>query len=80
MSQMLPYEEIKFEKDICLKERINTPDVSDIGCSVEVDMKYPDDIKEKTKTFLFCPESKITPTEKYKVYMKRNKTRYLHTK
>ena len=31
MSQMLPYDEIKFEKVICLEEILNTPDVNEIG-------------------------------------------------
>ena len=48
MSEMLPYDEIKFEKDICLGEILNTPDDSKIGYFLEVDLKYSDDIKEKT--------------------------------
>ena len=31
MSELLSYDEIKFEKDICLEEILNTPDVSEIG-------------------------------------------------
>ena len=31
MSQMLPYDEINFEKDICLGEILNTPDDNEIG-------------------------------------------------
>ena len=31
MSQLLPYDEIKFEKDICLGELINTPDDNENG-------------------------------------------------
>ena len=31
MSQMLPYNEIKFENYICLEEILNTPDDSEIG-------------------------------------------------
>ena len=31
MSQMLPYDEIKFEKDFCSEEILNTPDDSEIG-------------------------------------------------
>ena len=31
MSQMLPYDEIKFEKDICLEEILNTPGDNEIG-------------------------------------------------
>ena len=63
MSQMLPYDEIEMwhgHSDLYmnwLEEILNTPDGSDIGYFVEVDLKYPDNIKEKTKNFPFCPEN-----------------------
>ena len=41
-----------------LVEILNTPDDSDIGYFLEVDSRYPDNIKEKTKNFPFCPENK----------------------
>ena len=69
MSQMLPYDEIKLEKDICLEEILNTLDDSEIGYFLEVDLKYPDDIKEKTKYFPFCPENKNIDPNKYNDYM-----------
>ena len=64
MSQMLPYDEIemwhghpdKYWK--WLDEILNTPDDSEIGYFLEVDLKYFDDIKEKTRYFPFCPENK----------------------
>ena len=31
MSQMLPYDEINFEKVICVEELLNTPDDKEIG-------------------------------------------------
>ena len=49
MSQFLPYDEIKLEKDICLEQNLNTPDDNDIGYFLEVNLKYSDDIKQKTK-------------------------------
>ena len=64
MSQMLPYDEIEMwhgHPDLYmnwLEEILNTPDDSDIGYFVEVDLKYPDNIKERTKYFPFCPENK----------------------
>ena len=67
MSQMLPYDEIQIwhgHPDLhmnWLEEILNTPDDSDIGYFVEFDLKYPDNIKEKTKNFPFCPENKIFP-------------------
>ena len=50
ISQVLPYDEIKMlhgYSDLymnCLQEILNTPDDSDIGYFVEVDLKYPDNI------------------------------------
>ena len=54
-----------------LEEILNTPDVSDSGYFVEVDLRYPDKIKEKTKNFPFCPENKVIPTDKDNGYMKK---------
>ena len=31
MSQMLPYDDFKYEKVFCLEETLNTPDDNDIG-------------------------------------------------
>ena len=70
MSQFLPYDEIKFEKDICLEEILNTPDDNEIGYFLEVNLKYSDDIKQKTKHFPFCPEIKKIDPNKYNEYMK----------
>ena len=70
MSQFLPYDEIKFEKDICLEKILNTPDDNDIGYFLEVDLIYPNNIKEKTKYFPFCPENKKINPNKYNEYMK----------
>ena len=57
-----------------LEEILNTPDDSGIGSFVAVDLRYPDDIKEKTGNFPFCPENKVIPKDKYNDYMKKNKT------
>ena len=35
---------------------------------LEVDLKYPDKIKEKTKHFPFCPENKKINPDKYNDY------------
>ena len=58
MSEPLPYDEIKFDKDVKLEDILNTPDDNDIGYFVEVDLKYPDNIKERTKNFPFAPVNK----------------------
>ena len=79
MSQMLPYDEIELwhgDPDKYwnwLDEILNTPGDADIGCFVEVDIKYPDDIKEKTKIFPFCPENRKINPNKDDDYMNNKK-------
>ena len=75
MSQMLPYEEIEMwhcHPDLYmnkLEEILNTPDDSDVGYFVEIDLKYPDIIRERTKNFPFCPENEKVDPDKYGEYM-----------
>ena len=79
MSQMLPYDEIEMWHGHTgkywnwLEEILNTPYDSDIGYILEVDLKYPDNTKEKTKNFPFCPENKKNDPDKYKDYTKKIK-------
>ena len=73
MSQPLPYDEIKFDRSVILEEILNTPDDSDIGYFVEVDLKYPDKIKEKTKNFPFAPVNKKNNPDSFSDYMKEIK-------
>ena len=79
MIQPLPYDEIEMwhgHPDVYmnkLDEVLNTPDDSDIGYFVEVDLKYPDNIKEKTKNFPIAPENKIIHKDEYNTYMKKLK-------
>ena len=47
-----------------LEKTLNTPDDSDIGYFIDVDLIYPDEIKEKSDNFPFCPENKISPKDK----------------
>ena len=71
MSQWLPYDNIKFEtENVCLGEIINTPDDSDIGCFLEVDLEYPHNIRQKTKNFPFAPENKSISKDDFGPYMK----------
>ena len=53
MSQPAPYDEIKLDKKIILEDISKTPDDCDIGYFVELDLKYPAEIKEKTKKIPF---------------------------
>ena len=87
MIQPLPYDEIEIwhvHPDLYmnwLEEILNTPDDSDIGYFVEVDLRYPDNIQEKTKIFPFCPENKIIDKDKYNEYMKEIKPKnYIKSK
>ena len=76
-SQTLTYDEIEMwhgHPDFYtnwLEEISNIPDDSDTGDFNEVDLKYPDNVKEKTKNFPLCPENKIINKVKYKDYMKK---------
>ena len=53
MKQPLPYDEINFEKNVNLEDILNTPVDSYIGYFIEVDLRYPDNIKEN-KTSSIC--------------------------
>ena len=55
MSEYLLCDEIKFDRDVKLKEILTTPDDSGNGFFIEVDLKYRDNVKEKTKHFPFAP-------------------------
>ena len=73
MSESLPYDEIKFDNNIKLEDILNTPDDSDIGYFIEVDLTYPNNIKEKTKNFPFTPMNKKINPDNFNDYMKEIK-------
>ena len=54
MSETLPYDEIRSDNKVRLECILDTPDDIDIGFFIEVDLKCPDNIKEKTKHFPFA--------------------------
>ena len=56
-----------------LEEKLKTPDDSDFGYFLEVDLKNPHERKEKTKNFPFAPENKVIPKDKYNDYKKNIK-------
>ena len=70
MSQPLLYHENKFDKNVELEEILSTPDDSDFGYFVEVDLKNPVNIKYKTKSFPFAPENKKNNPDDFSDYMK----------
>ena len=51
MCQPLPFDEIKFDKNVTLEDILNTKDDSDIGYFIGVDLSYPDNTKREQKTF-----------------------------
>ena len=54
MSEYLPDDEIEFDNNVKLEDILNTPDDSDFGYFIEIDLKYSDIIKEKTKKISIC--------------------------
>ena len=76
MGQPLRYDEIEMwhgHPDLYMKwleEISTTQDDGDVGYFVEVDLRYPDKIKGKTKKFPFCPENKIIDKDDNNEYMK----------
>ena len=69
MSKYLPYDEIKFDNNVKLENILNTPDDSDIGYFIEVDLRNPDKINGKTKNSPFVPESKKINPDVFSDYM-----------
>ena len=67
--ESLPYDEIKFDKNVISEDMTITPGDSDISYIVERDLGSPDNLKRKTKNFLLCPEKKISPQVKFGDYM-----------
>ena len=81
MSQPLPFDETKIDKSIKLEDILNTPADTDIGYFVEVDLKYSDNIEEKTKNFPFAPVNKKNNPDDFNDYMKTIKLNtYTQTK
>ena len=77
MSQPLPYDNIEIwhgDKYIYMNKVgkiLGTLDDSDTGNFIEVDLRYPDNTKEKTKNLLFAPENEIIPKDMYNDHMKK---------
>ena len=57
MSQLLPYNDNNFDRIVKLEDIINTLDDNDIGCFVEVELKYPNYIFKKSIFFPFATEN-----------------------
>ena len=70
MSEYLPYDEKKFDRIVKLEDILSTPDNSNNGYFTEVDLKYPDNIKQKTKHFPFVPVNKKNNADDFSNCMK----------
>ena len=79
MSQMLPYDDIEMwhgDPDKYwnwLHVILNTADDNEVGYFLEVDLKYPNNIKEKTKNLPFCQENMKIDPDKINEYMNKIK-------
>ena len=81
MSQPLPFDELKFDNIVKLEDILKTPDDSNIGYFIEVDLTYPNIIKEKTKNFPFAPVNRKNNADKFSEYMTEIKPdTYIQTK
>ena len=78
MSQPLPFDEIKFERIVCLKEKLNIRDDNDFGYFLEVDLRYLIIIRQKTKPFHFTLENKIVSKDDFNDCMKKNKPKKIY--
>ena len=77
MSQPKPYVEIEIDKNANFKDTLNALDDSDNGCFVNVDIKYPDEVKHKTKTFPICPLNNFSPKDKFSKFSKHKQKKNL---
>ena len=75
ISQMLLFDKIKFERNVCLEDILNTPGDSDmiVTCFLEVDLKYSVNIWRKTNHFPFAPENKFINKDDLKEYLQKIK-------
>ena len=81
MSQQLPFDELKFDNSLKLEDVLNTPDDSNIGYFIEVDLTNPNNIKEKTKNLPFASVNNKSNPDKFSDYMKEIKPNtYIQTK
>ena len=66
---------------MCLGGTLNTPDDNDVGYSLEVGLRYPYNIRQKTKHFPFCPGNKFISKNDFSDYMNKIKPKiYLEHK
>ena len=74
MSEYVPYDEIKFDRNVKLGEILNILNDSDFGYIIEVDLKHPVNKKVKTKNFPIAPENKKISPDKFTTSTNKNKS------
>ena len=73
--QRLPYVEIKSDKNVKLQDIFNNEDNIVISYILEVDIKYLDEIEEKTKHFPFCPGNKVCPQDNFSDFFNKSESK-----
>ena len=73
MSEYLLYDQFRFDRKVKIEEILITSDDSNSGYLFEVDLKYADNKKSKTKSFPFTPEVRKINPDYFSDYMKKNR-------
>ena len=70
MSEYLPYDEIKFDKNVKLEKILTTPDDTAVGYFMEFALEYPDKKNIKQKIFHLLLKTKKNNPDIFSDYMK----------
>jgi len=57
MCQSLPVSNFKWENDLDINSILQTPDDSDVGYTLEVDLEYPQELHDLHNDYPLCPEN-----------------------
>jgi hypothetical protein len=75
MVQSLPIKDIKFNTEITIEDILNTADDAEAGYTVEVDLSFPREIRERLKQLPPCPETRAPDEAWFSDYQKDLKKR-----
>jgi hypothetical protein len=73
MVQALPYQDIKFNREITIDDVLETADDAETGYMVEVDLSFPKEIHERLKQLPPCPETRAPDEAWFSEYQKELK-------
>ena len=59
-----------FDQNLSLESKLATPSDREIGCGVEVEIKYPHALEQKTKSLPFGTKSENVEVSELRHYMK----------